>query len=109
MVKVIGVQAIRDLRIAEREEMNKFNKFNENIAKELNKLQHINEMISVCLGAKPNISFFKPIPKSNDLETFQKLPIGTHYKLNKFHPGKINKLIQQELFSNVKLMENTKI
>lgn len=66
-------------------------------------------MISASLVAKPNISFFKPIPKGNNLETFQKLPIGTHYKLNEFHPGKINKLIQKELFRNVKLMENTKI
>lgn len=109
MIKVIGAQAIRHLRIVERDEINKIDTFMDNIDKEVNKLQHINDMISASLGAKPNISFFKPIPESNDLEKFQNLPIGTHYKLNEFHPGKINKLIQKELFSNVKVMENTKI
>lgn len=74
MVKVIGAHAIRDLRHTEREKINKINNFKDNVEKELSKLQHINDMISANLGAKPNISFFEPIPKSNDLEKFHKLP-----------------------------------
>lgn len=105
MVKVIGAQAIRDLRKTEKEEINKIENFKENIDKEVNKLQHINDMISASLGSKPNISFFKPIPESNDLEKFQKLPTGTRIRLNEFHRGKINKLIEKELFSNVKLIK----
>lgn len=104
MVKVIGAQAIRDLRIEEGKEIKKIDNFKENIDKEVNKLQNINDMISASLGAKLNISFFKPIPKRNELEKFQKLPTGTHIKPNEFHPGKINKLIQKELFSDVKLI-----
>lgn len=105
MVKVIGAQAIRDLRIEEGKEIKKIDNFKENIDKEVNKLQNINDMISASLGAKLNISFFKPIPKRNELEKFQKLPTGTHIKPNEFHPGKINKLIQKELFSDVKLIK----
>lgn len=60
VVKVIGAQAIRDLRIAKKEEINKIDKFKDNIDKEVNNLQHINDMISAKLGAKPNNSFFKP-------------------------------------------------
>lgn len=109
MVKVIGAQAIRDLRNAEIQEINKIDNFKDSIDKEVNKLQHINDMISASIGAQSNISFFKPIPKSNDLEKFQKLPTGPKYIPIEFHPSKINKLIQRELFSNVKVMENTKI
>lgn len=55
MVKVIGEQAIRHLRIVERDKINKIDNFMDNIDKEVNKLQHINDMISASLGAKPNI------------------------------------------------------
>lgn len=60
MVKVIGAQAIRDLRHTEREEINKIDNFKNNINKELSKLLHINDMISANLGAKP-ISHFSSL------------------------------------------------
>lgn len=62
-------------------------------------------MISANPSAKPNISFFNPIPKSNDLENFHKLPTGPIYKPYEFYPGRINKLIQKELSSVVKLIK----
>lgn len=78
MVKEIGAQAIRDLRHTEREEINKIDNFKDNIDKELSKLLHINDMISANLGAKPNISFFKPIPRVTIWRKF------INYRLNTF-------------------------
>lgn len=106
MVKVIGTQSIGDLKNAENDEIKKIDNFKDNIVEEVNKLQHISDMISKCLGAQADISFFKPIPKSNDLEKFQKLPTGPNYKVFEFHPEKINKLIHKELSEIVKTTEN---
>lgn len=105
MVKVIGEQAIGDLKNVEKEEIKKIDIFKANIVEEVKKLQHINDMISDNLGAQLNTSFFKPIPKSNDLEKFQKLPTGPNYKIINFHPEKITKLIQKELSDIVKTTE----
>lgn len=96
MVKIIGTQAIRNFRIAEREEINKIDKFKKNIDKEVNKLQ-LNQ----------TFYFSNPYLRVTIRRNFKKLPIGIHYKLNEFNPGRINKLIQKELSDIVKKTENS--
>lgn len=107
MIRNIETLTIGDFRIAEGEELQKFNNFKSKIDEEITKLKNLCKLMSANIEAKPAISFFKPI-KSNDLDEFQKLPTSPHYKSNEFHPGKINKSIQKELLDGVKTTENRK-
>lgn len=107
MVRNIETLTIGDLRIVEREELQKFRNFKIKIDEEIAKLKNLCELMSANIEAKPAISFFKPL-KSNNLDEFQKLPTSPHYKIYEFHAGKINKSIQKELSDGVKTTENRK-
>lgn len=107
MVKVIGDQSIGDLKNAENEEINKTDSFKENIVKEeVNKLEEISDMISKCLGAQPDILFFKPYSRVTTWRNLKNCQLDLITKLLSFIPKKINKLIQKELSDIVKTTEN---
>lgn len=107
MVKVIGDLSIGDLKNAENEEINKTDSFKENIVKEeVNKLEEISDMISKCLGAQPDILFFKPYSRVTTWRNLKNCQLDLITKLLSFIPKKINKLIQKELSDIVKTTEN---
>lgn len=107
MVKNIGTQTNGDLRMAEREDLQKFNDFK-------NKLDDINtelkkKLNSMCakIEAKPTISFFEPT-KSIDLGDILKVPTRPQYSIYEFHTGKLYRLIQKKLSDIVKTTEHQK-
>lgn len=89
MVKVIGDQSIGDLKNAENEEINKTDSFKENIVKEeVNKLEEITDMISKCLGAQPDILFFKPYSRVTTWRNLKNCQLDLITKLLSFIPKK---------------------
>lgn len=95
-VKNIGTQTNVDLRMAEREDLQKFNNFKNKLDVIITELKKQWDSMSAKTEAKPTISFFEPT-KSIDFEEFQKMPTRPQYPIYEFDTEKINKLIQKEL------------
>lgn len=104
MVKNIGTQTSGDLRMAEREDLQKCNDFKNKVDDIISELKKQLDSMSAKIKAKPTISFFEAT-KGIDFEEFQKLPTRPHYSIHEFHAGKIIELIKKEL-SDIKTIEN---
>lgn len=104
MVNNIGTQTRGDLRMAEKEDLQKFNDFKNKLDGIITKLENHLVSMSAKINAKPTISFFEAT-KGIDFEEFQQLPTRPHYSIHEFHAGKINELIKKELY-DIKTTEN---
>lgn len=67
LAEEIGKQTVVSLREAEKEGLQKIDKFNDSIEEKINQFQHMCERISASMEAKPEPAFFKSF-KNSDLE-----------------------------------------
>lgn len=88
-VKKIGQQTVVNLRKAEKEGLQKIDKFNGDLEDKINKLQFLSKQMSRNLEAKPQLSYFKS-SDMDDLEGFQLLTYSPEYALTDFKPEHVN-------------------